>query len=233
MFKSFLMLSLILVNTTAFSQESDPAFTIKNIEVFQVENADKATVELPILPTLPTLPINPIDEVAMYVDGIIALGKKIWPIIEAGKPVINTDGMQPSLSILPRFPSTATYAELYDMADWSQPKAVSYRVSFKNGFNIEVIGFTYTVYFQYNGSYQGSGKYLTSLIVQPSEVYAAWGFKFDATSELVNVANVGSAENPVASAILKISYKGRGINEQRNSRSFYVDGNGNMKALNN
>lgn len=225
MFKSLLMLCLILISTNAFSIDSDPNFAIESVEVFRVGANDKAAVELP------ALPINPVNEVAMYVDGIIAIGKKIWPIIEAGKPVINTEGMKPSLSVLPRFNETATHAELYDMADWSPPKFVSYRVSFKNLYHREVIGFTYTVYFQFNGSYQGKGKYITSLIVQPSEVHAAWGFNFDASSELVNVANVGSKENPVASAIIKISYKGRAINEKRNSVSFYVDGNGNMKSM--
>jgi hypothetical protein len=219
------MLSLILASTNAFSIDSDPNQRIATVEVFRVGTSEKAVVEMP------ALPINPINEVAMYVDGIIAIGKKIWPIIEAGKPVINTDGMKPSLSVLPRFNETATHAELYDMANWSAPKAVSYRVSFKNFYRMEVIGFTYTVYFQYNGSYQGKGKYITSLVVQPSEVYAQWGFNFDASSELMSVANVGSQENPVASAIIKISYKGRSINEQRNSVSFYVDGSGNMKSI--
>ena len=227
MLKSFLVSCLILAATTVHADPPpDPALSIESVEVTQVELADKGSV------VLPTLPLNPIDQVAMYVDSIIAIGNKIWPIIEAGRPVVNISGLQPSLSVLPRFPSTNTHSELHDMENWSQPKSMSYRVSFKNWYKKEVIGFTYTVYFQHNGSYQGKGKYITSLLVQASEVYAAWGFKFDASSELINITNVGTAENPVASAIIRISYKGKALNESGYSQSFYVDGNGTLKALN-
>ncbi|AUN99220.1 hypothetical protein DOM21_04870 [Bacteriovorax stolpii] len=228
MFKSFFIASFLLLSTVSFAQEVDPALVISSVEVHQVETPDdKATVELPKVPT------NPIDEVAMYLDGLIAIGKKIWPIIEAGRPVITTNGLIPSLSVLPHIEGSAAKTELYQMANWSAPKAVSYRVSYKNLYGSEVIGFTYTVFFQYNGSYKGNGKYITSLKVQASQVYAAWGFNFDANSELVNVANVGSEENPVASAIIQISYKAKGLlNEMRNSESFYVDGAGTMQLLN-
>lgn len=228
MFKSFFIASFLLLSTVSFAQEVDPALVISSVEVHEVETPDdKATVELPKVPT------NPIDEVAMYLDGLIAIGKKIWPIIEAGRPVITTNGLIPSLSVLPHIEGNAAKTELYQMADWSAPKAVSYRVSYKNLYGSEVIGFTYTVFFQYNGSYKGNGKYITSLKVQASQVYAAWGFNFDATSELINVANVGSEENPVASAIIQISYKAKGLlNEMRNSESFYVDGAGTMQLLN-
>lgn len=228
MFKSFFIASFLLLSTVSFAQEVDPSLVISSVEVHEVETPDdKATVELPKVPT------NPIDEVAMYLDGLIAIGKKIWPIIEAGRPVITTNGLIPSLSVLPHIEGNAAKTELYQMADWSAPKAVSYRVSYKNLYGSEVIGFTYTVFFQYNGSYKGNGKYITSLKVQASQVYAAWGFNFDATSELINVANVGSEENPVASAIIQISYKAKGLlNEMRNSESFYVDGAGTMQLLN-
>ena len=228
MFKSFLIAGLLLTSSLSFAQEIDPALVISSVEVHQVENPDdKATVELPKVPT------NPIDEVAMYLDGLIAIGKKIWPIIEAGKPVITTNGIIPSVSVLPHIEGQNPKAEMHNMANWSAPKAVSYRVTYKNLFGSEVIAFTYTVYFQFNGSYKGNGKYITSLKVQASQVYAAWGFDFDAASELINVANVGSDENPIASAIIQISYKGTSlVNEVRNAQSFYVDGNGVMQLLN-
>ncbi|MBY0416297.1 MAG: hypothetical protein K2Q18_19135 [Bdellovibrionales bacterium] len=227
MLRSVLIATLMLVNVSAFSEEFNPELMIKNVVVTPIENSDKAVFELPVAPA------NPIDEISMYVDGLIALGKKIWPIIEAGRPVINTTGLAPSISVIPHIPGTPAQAEFYAMADWSAPKSASYRVSFKNYFNSEVIGFTYTVYFQYNGSYLGAGKYITSLRVQASEVYAQWGFDFSATSQLVNMANVGSANAPVASAILEIAYTAKGLlNESRSAQSFYVDGSGVMKPLN-
>ncbi|MBC7427825.1 MAG: hypothetical protein H7336_04375 [Bacteriovorax sp.] len=234
MFKSLFIVMLLVSSVPGFSQEVvDQALVITSVEVHQVENPvsvlnQKVTVELP------SLPANPVDEIAMYLDGLIAIGKKIWPIIDAGRPVITTTGLIPALSVLPHIEGDQTKAELHQMANWSAPKAISYRISYKNYFESEVIGFTYTVFFQHSGSYKGVGKYITSLKVQASQIYASWGFNFDATSELINIANVGSTEEPVASAILQISYKARGlVNEVRNAQSFYVDGNGNMKPLNN
>ncbi len=236
MFKSLFIAMLLVSSVPSFSEEVDPALVITSVEVRQVATPpstlsnlleEKATVELPKIPT------NPVDEIAMYVDGLIALGKKIWPIIEAGRPVITTNGLIPALSVLPHLEGDTTRAAMHQMAGWSAPKAISYRISYKNYYNSEVIGFTYTVFFQYAGSYKGVGKYITSLKVQASQVYAAWGFNFDANSELVSVANIGTEEAPVASAIIQISYKAKGLlNEVRNSQSFYVDGNGTMQPLN-
>lgn len=227
---------LLVSSVPSFSQEIDPALVITSVEVHQVATPsstlaklleEKATVELPKIPT------NPVDEIAMYLDGLIAIGKKIWPIIEAGRPVITTNGLVPSLSVLPHIEGSTTRAEMHQMAGWSVPRTISYRISYKNYYNSEVVGFTYTVFFQHSGSYKGVGKYITSLKVQASQVYAAWGFNFDATSELINVANVGTDEAPVASAIIQISYAAKGLlNESRNSQSFYVDGNGTVQPLN-
>lgn len=215
------MATLLLWSFTLFSKEIDQRFVISSVEVSQV-------------PThLAPLAENPIDEIAMYLDGLLAIGKKIWPIIVAGQPVITTTGLIPALSVIPYFESTNTRAELKEMAGWSPPKAFSYRVSYKNRYKNEVIGFTYTVFFQYNGSYKGNGKYITSLKIQASEVYASWGFNFDAASELISVANVGTTENPVASAIVQVFYKGKGpFNEIRNAHSFFLDGNGSFHSLN-
>jgi len=95
-----------------------------------------------------------------------------------------------------------------------------------------MVGFTYTVYFQHSGSLKGNGKYIAGLAVQASEVSAAWSTTFDATSELVQVANVGTSMDPVASATIRISYKVRGLlNEMRNAQTFYVDGRGQIKSI--
>lgn len=226
MLKALFIAVFMLSSLSVYSQEIDGEQFISSVEVTEVE-AQPRMFEL--------TPGNPIDEVAMYIDSIIAIGKKIWPIIEAGRPVITTTGIMPSISVLPRLEGAADpKAPLYEMANWSLPKSKSYRVSYKNKFGSEVIGFTYTVYFQFNGSYKGVGKYVTNLAVQASEVYTSWGFNFDASSELVGISNVGTDESPVSAAIIRISYKGKGfLNEVRNSQSFYVDGNGEMQVTNN
>lgn len=229
MLKSLFIASLLFSSTMCFANNYDQSLVIDHVEVTRVD-----TVLTKSAVTLPSAPTNPIDEIAMIIDGLLAIGKKIWPIIEAGKPVINTTGLVPAISVLPNFEPPATRVEMYEMANWSMPKAVSYKISYKNYYGGEVVGFVYTVYFQHSGTYQDKGKYIAGLKVQASQVYAAWGFNFDASSELVNIANVGTKDDPVASAIIQISYKARGlINEMRNAQSFYVDGKGNVQPLNN
>lgn len=232
--KSILVASFLLTSLASNAiagqpdLQNDPALRIESVSVVEVES-----FALPIenRVELPTTPGNPIGEITMIVDGLIALGKKIWPIIDAGRPVINNK-LIPAISILPHLDNPA--GVMTQMANWSVPVTRSYRVSFKNGFNSEVVGFTYTVYFQYNGNLNGVGKYVTSLKVQASQIYAAWGFNFDAVSELVGIANVGSAADPVASGIIQVAYTVRGLlNESRSAQSFYVDGNGNIQVLNN
>ena len=226
MLKVLFIATAILSTVASYAQEMDESQFIASVEVSRVET--QPLIELPAIPG------NPLDEIAMYLDGLLAIGKKIWPIIDAGRPVINTTGIIPSLSILPKIEGTDPKTAFYEMANWSPPAAASYRVSYKNKFGSEVIAFTYTVYFQFNGDYNGKGKYITNLKVQASGVYAAWGFNFNAVSELTGIANVGSLENPVASAIIEISYTAKGlINEMRNAQSFYVDGKGEMRILNN
>jgi hypothetical protein len=221
MFKSLLLLSSLLFSQYSFA---DQAFEkIVTVEVTEI-NGFNSSVELPKVPK------NPIDEIAIMIDSLIAIGKKIWPIIEAGRPVI-TNGLIPAISILPHM--EGNNGVLYQMANWSFPTAKSYRLSYKNIYGFEVIGFTYTIYFQYAGSLNGVGKYLTSLSVQASDIYAAWGgFKFNVTSELVSIANVGTQNSPIASGIIKVNCIAKSIlNEDQSSQSFYVDGNGGFAII--
>lgn len=218
------MFSTLLITNSFAAQieKNDPAYRIESVTVSEVEHV-VPTVELPTG--------NPLGEVIAVVDTLIALGKKIWPIIEAGRPVI-TNKLIPATSILPHV--EGENPTLNSMNNWSVPKVKSYRVSFKNGWGSEVVGFTYTLFWQYNGDFKGTGKYVTNLKVQASEIYMSWGFNFDATSELIGIANVGSQAEPVASGILQVAYTVKGLmNEVRSAQSFYVDGAGNFQVLNN
>ncbi len=223
MFKSML-LAIFLFTASLSAFANDPAFEIKNVEIHEID-------PLTSVVELPGVTATPIDEISIIIDGLMAIGKKIWPIIEAGKPVVN-NRLIPAVSILPHLDGEAPV--LNQMANWSIPKVRSYRVSYTNGYGSEVVAFTYTIMFQHNGDLNGVGKYVTSLRVQASQIYVAWGFNFDATSELTAISNVGSVKDPVASGIIQIAYTVKTIiNESRSAQSFYVDGLGNIQLLNN
>jgi hypothetical protein len=229
MLKSLLVASFLFSSSVSLAgQDFDPNLYIDSVEVYELD-----THEAPVQNLVEIRSDKSLEEIALIIDGLLAIGKKVWPVIDANRPVITTSSLAPSISIIPEVEAGTAKAELAKMANWSVPKSVSYRVVYKNVYKMEVVSFTYTIMFQYNGSYKGKGKYITSLKTQASEVSAAWGFNFDAASELVNIANVGSEEAPVASGILQVSYKVRGLlNEMRNAQSFYVDGNGDIKLLN-
>lgn len=169
-------------------------------------------------------------EIFMTIDKILALGQKIWKIVEAGRPVQSSSFAKP-VSIIPNLSDVnSTFSS---MSNWKMPLVKSFKVSYRNGFGSEVISFIYTVVFQYGGKYEGKGAYITGLFVSASNISVSWGFKFDATSEIMSIANQGSVDSPVASAVVKIAYKVssplKAINE---SDIFYVNGDGFLQRMN-
>ncbi|MDD4974952.1 MAG: hypothetical protein PHY93_11410 [Bacteriovorax sp.] len=198
------------------------ALTITDVKIHEIETVEALPMFLPTL--------NPIGDVIMVIDSLLALGQKIWPIIEQGRPVVTTK-LAPAVSVIPNIEGTNVV--LNQMENWSLPKMVSYRISFNNALDMEVIGFTYTIFYQYNGTYNSKGRYITNLKVQASNIYASWGSNFDASSELIGISNVGTLQDPLASAIIQVSYVAKGVfNQNSGARSFYVDGAGNISPIN-
>jgi hypothetical protein len=198
------------------------ALTITDVKIREIETTEKMALTLPI--------VNPVSDIIMIIDNLLALGQKIWPIIEQGRPVVTTK-MAPAVSIIPNIDGVNVV--LNQMEKWSVPRMVSYRISFTNALNMEVVGFTYTLFFQHSGTFNGKGKYITNLKVQASDVNATWGSDFDAASELIGISNVGTILDPLASGIIQVSYVAKGVfNQKAGARSFYVDGNGTISPIN-
>lgn len=172
-----------------------------------------------------------LGKVVLVVDQLIGIGKKIWPIIEAGKPVVNTT-FSPAISVLPRLEGEPHDVAFYNMANWQTPRQKSYKVDFKNGWGMNVISFTYNVSYQYGGTYKGRGSYLTGVDVSASNISVSWGFDFNASSNLVSIANVGSEDGPVASATVKIQYEASSVMRNiQSAQSFHVTGEGEVQQL--
>lgn len=172
-----------------------------------------------------------IGSVITIVDKLIALGQKVWPIIKAGKPVIN-NGMNnfKPIYVLPEVAGQDAAFTFYSMSDWDMPVSKSYRVSYKNGFGAEVIGFNYTVLGQGGGKYEGKGSYVGNVQVVASNISVAWGFEFSADVSFVNAMNLGSMDNPVAGAMLKIDYKAKSLfKEIESSEIFTINGHGTIQ----
>lgn len=221
MIKSMLLATFLFTSTLSVFA-SDSSLDMTKVEIHEVK-PDLAALELA------QSPISPIDEISIVIDGLMAIGKKIWPIIEAGRPVVTTKFI-PAISIIPNL--TGEGPVLNQMENWSIPKVKSYRISITNGVGWEVVAFTYTIIFQYNGDLAGVGKYVTNLAVIPSEIDVGYGSDFDASSELIGISNIGTNKNPVASGLIKVSYGAKNIRKGlKMSHVFSVDGLGNFEQL--
>ena len=201
----------------------DPMYTISSISVTEVETPyvyrgleDKATL----------------GEIAIAIDKLIAIGKKVWAIIEKNKPVVSTDFAQ-AISVIPQVDGQNDPMTTFTMmSNWSIPRAKTYRVVYKNGFGMNVIQFDYTVMFQYGGQFDGKGNYLTGVTVFAGNIAVSWGFSFSAKSSLVNISNRGSMIDPVAGATLKIDYKSDTVVRSiSSSQRFHVTGLGEISQI--
>ena len=204
---------------------ADEAYhTIGSITVEEVESPELSTIAENYV-----LEEKGLGEIIMSIDKLLALGKKIWAIVEAGRPVVQT-AFSPTVSVLPNVENPNVAFE--EMENWSMPKVKSYRVVYKNLFGMEVIAFTYGVYYQHGGTYKGKGAYLTGVNVDARDVSVAWGFEFNAASTVIAIANRGSSANPNAGLSIRINYLAKSVlKEIRSSETFHVAGNGQFAVI--
>jgi hypothetical protein len=170
-----------------------------------------------------------LDGIIMVVDKLIAIGQKIIPTIEKGKAVVTNTSMA-AVSVLPRV--DAKDAVVHDMGGWSLPVTKHYKISYKNGFGSEVITFVYSVSYQYGGTYGGKGQYLTGITASARNISIGWGFDLDASSQLIQISNVGSETSVVAAAKIEMAYTVKNwTRTDANYVSFFVVGDGRLLKL--
>lgn len=169
------------------------------------------------------------EGIIMIVDKLIAIGQKIIPAIKDGKSVVTNNPMA-SVSVLPR--SENKDPVVHDMGGWTIPVSKHYKIVYENGFGAEVVSFVYSISYQYNGSVDGKGKYLAGIRASARNIAISWGFDLDASSQLLQISNVGTQQNVIAGATIEMSYTVK--NWTRNittSTSFHVTGDGRLYKL--
>jgi hypothetical protein len=167
-----------------------------------------------------------VDAASMVLDKVVNLGKKVWDLIEQGKPVVNikTD----SATALP-----LGARNLNDLSGWQAPKYKVYSVSYRNGYGIEVVKFTYRVMFIAGGSVNGRGQYVGYAAAEPLDVDVLWGFHFNVQASVPNVYFMGNKDNPVAVMNLSIKWTVDpilGIQHQEATQNYVVTGAGIFQA---
>ncbi len=199
-------------------QKESGYFTIKHIKVTELEVSEEDRAD--------GLVEKELGSFIMTAQNLIALGTKIWEIIKEGRPVSNVQMATP-ISVLPK---TGDEGQVFsEMENWSAPQVRKYHVEYTNLWGMNVVSFTYMIHFQPNGEYRGKGQYLTGLKFTASQVSVAWGFQFDASSELVTISNRGRAADPVAGATIEIQYKiSSMIQNITAGQTFHVTGEGEV-----
>jgi hypothetical protein len=174
-------------------------------------------------------PTGAIDGIIMVLDKLIAIGQKIIPTIKEGKSVVTNNPMA-SVSVLPR--SESKDPVVHDMGGWSIPVSKHYKIAYTNGFGSEVVSFVYSITYQYNGSADGKGKYLAGIRAAARNITISWGFDLDATSQLLQISNVGTQQNVIAGATIEMTYTVKNWTKNiTTSESFHVTGDGRLYKL--
>jgi hypothetical protein len=202
-----------------------------DMEYFKIEEVSVTPVETPLIIDTEIRSTDPssggFDLGAIIAAGekIIAFGKKVWEIVSAGKPssTVNSGNV---IHVLPQALAEDNLA-FYSMSGWSMPKAKSYKVDYKNGWGSTVVSFVYTVVFQHSGMFEEKGQYLTGVKLVASNVKVNWGFSFESNVSLQSIANQGTLDSPVASAMITVNYHVSSIaTDIKTEEAIFVNGRG-------
>lgn len=239
---SVLALALVL-STTSFAQ--DPAyFEIKNVEVKDVTSKYAAYMDLFSQPGMAedcaaaTRPLtsvlsdsgqapglNPLDTINVVIDQIINIGKKIWNVVQAGKPVVNL-----KMDVANALPMGTTCWS--DLSGWNMPQSKVYSVNYTNGLGMNVVSFAYRVTFTAGGSVDGVGKYVTNATFMPANVHVAWGYNLEANAAVPSVFNQGTRTAPIAGMQMNMQWRvTTPVIQSDMSETYFVNGENQLVNL--
>ena len=237
----------------AYAQNLDPVkyYTIDQNSVMITEVTDRGTGtitgsthtipspgELPTPPTGPVInPAGPVIDPTSggtdingtldTIDKVVNLAEKIWDLIAKGQPVVN---------IAVNYANAVPFGTSHwtQLQGWSKPATRKYEFVMKNLYGMEVVKVLYQVHWTYGGNFQGKGKFLTGVTVEPLSVNTDWGYNVDLTAEVPDstIANVGTSADPVASMQVQLKWKIHTIVKDIQEKAiYYVQGDGLMQEL--
>lgn len=176
--------------------------------------------------------IGKVGEVISILKDIVALGEDIYTLVQKGKPSVKTDFAP--ISVVPRDPITKEIADPFDMENCSMPVQKKLVTSIRSLSGGEGVRFEYMVNFSYGCSYDGKGKYLQAIMVQPVSVKASYGWDFNATMKLDGIMNNGTKAAPVVGAMLTIKYSMNSWHTAlEKNDTIHISANGEMKNYSN
>lgn len=170
-----------------------------------------------------------VGEVIAIADKIIALGEKIYKLVDKGRP--NSEFNYAPISIVPKTDKGAPADVLMDMSGGSMPVMEDFKIVAKNKFNKPVISFEFTLMFFHGLKYEGKGNYITAAQVIPKSVDVSWGFDFSANMKLNGIVNHGTSTDPMVGALIVLEYQIKNaLSYQTQSAIFHIMGNGRISG---
>ncbi len=182
----------------------------------------------PVIPGTPGAPTGPdINGTIDTLDKIVNLMEKIFSIIEKNQPVVNI-----TVNYANAVPFGTTHWT--QLQGWSKPATKKYAFSMKNAYGTEVVKVIYQVHRTHSGNFNGKGKFLTGVTIEPLNVVTAWGYKVTLVSEVPDstIANVGTQADPVASMQLQLKWVVHTMVKDISSKAiYYVQGDGLLEEI--
>lgn len=224
MARAFVVLALSLVfSFSVFASNSD-YYKIKSVSVTEVPSLDFHPLNTvgdctSLQQTAPAADFLDLNE-------IIDIGRAVWAIIKEGKPVVRSE--MNSANALPRGVKCWT-----DLQGWSAPRSRSYRVIYRNGFDMPVVDFTYRLMFTSGGNVNGVGAYISNATFVPANLTVAWGFEFNAKASIPAVTNMGTTANPLAGMQMNMQWSVDSVvSHVESTESYFITGEGYIVRMN-
>lgn len=149
---------------------------------------------------------------------IIAVGEKLWKLIEAGRPVVTFRA--PVVHAVPL--ANICWTEL---ESWRPPVSQMWEVNYKNAYGMNVVKFRFRVVYTAGGKYDGVGSYLANVTVMPASLEASWGYTVNAETIVGRAINLGTKTNPIAGLQLMVTWNVKTIvKDLTHSESIFIRG---------
>lgn len=220
----------------SYAQDNEQFYTFQSIELYEAIMNDNGEEEfvlrrknsqddffLALGKSQGARTVN-IDDVIMVTRKLIAFGKEIYKIVDAGKPIVTIESKP--VQVLP-LGQGEQVINATDLTSWKAPKVKKFRVETKNYLGVSPVVFEFMVIFSYGGQFEGKGRYITGAQIRPIFVDVKWGYKFDAAFKVQTIVNEGSVDFPIAGAVLELdSSIATILQEQKASQLFYINGEG-------
>ena len=219
-------LTTLAARVSAADITADPRyFAVDENSVTIEEIKGEAAPAAPLL--LPAAPQKGVGDIIGTLDSIVNLMDKIWTLIQKNQPVVEVNT---------KYANAVPFGTTHwsQLQGWSKPATRKYSFSMKNGFGSEVVKVAYQVHYVHSGNFQGKGKFLTGVTIEPINITTAWGYKVSLASEVPDstVANVGTHEDPVASMQVQLRWTVHtSVKDITSKAIYYVQGDGTMQEI--